>query len=93
MTPAKKLTTIVSSKGQIVLPKSIREQRQWQTGTRLIVEATEEGVLLRTEAFFPATRPKNIFASLGHAGRPKTLDEMQAGIAKEARRRHARNRY
>ena len=93
MSTAKKLTTIVSTKGQIILPKIIREQRRWQPGTRLVVEATDDGVLLKAAPLFAPTRPKDVFGSLGHAGRPKTLEEMQAGIAKEARRRHVRNRY
>jgi hypothetical protein len=28
-----KLTTTVSSKGQVILPKAIRDQRQWPAGT------------------------------------------------------------
>jgi AbrB family looped-hinge helix DNA binding protein len=93
MATAKRLTTVLSSKGQLVLPKSIREQRRWHPGTQLLVENTAEGVLLKAEPVFPVTDPRHVFASLRHKGRPKTLDQMQAGIAKEARRRHARNRY
>ena len=44
--PAAKLTTVVSTKGQVILPKAIRLERRWQTGTRLLVENTSDGVLL-----------------------------------------------
>ena len=47
MATAKKLTTTVSTKGQIILPKAIRQQRRWRPGTQLVVEDTEEGVLLK----------------------------------------------
>jgi AbrB family looped-hinge helix DNA binding protein len=90
MAVARKPTTTVSTKGQVILPKAIRQQRQWNAGTRLLVEDTPEGVLLRPAALFPATKPKDVFASLPYDGKPKTLGEMEAGIAIEVRRRHAR---
>jgi len=42
-----RVTTIVSTKGQVILPKAIRDQRHWGAGTRLIVEETADGVLLK----------------------------------------------
>jgi bifunctional DNA-binding transcriptional regulator/antitoxin component of YhaV-PrlF toxin-antitoxin module len=30
MAPAEKLTTIVSTKGQVILPNAIRRQRHWE---------------------------------------------------------------
>jgi AbrB family looped-hinge helix DNA binding protein len=88
---ADKLTTTVSTKGQVILPKAIRQRRQWPAGTRLEVEDTPDGVLLRQARLFAATRPNDVFASLPHKGGPKTLAEMDAGIVAEARRRHARD--
>ncbi len=41
-----RITTTVSTKGQVILPKAIREQKHWAAGTELIVEETDEGVLL-----------------------------------------------
>jgi AbrB family looped-hinge helix DNA binding protein len=93
MAAAKKLMTTVSTKGQIILPKTIRQERRWEAGTRLLVEETPDGVLLKAAPLFAPTLPTNVFGSLGHSGPPKTLAEMEAGIADEARRRHARNRY
>ena len=93
MATARTLTTIVSTKGQIVLPKAIRLRRRWEAGTRLVVEDTHDGVLLKAALLFAPKRPQDVFGSLGHAGRPRTLKEMKAGISAEARRRHARNRY
>jgi len=53
-TPAS-LTTTVSTKGQVILPKAIREQRHWDSGTRLLVENTQDGVLLNARAGVFAT--------------------------------------
>ncbi len=93
MTTKPKHTTVVSTKGQVILPKSVREQRRWKPGTRLVVEDTPEGVLLKPDALFAPTRLEDVYGSLRYAGKPKTLKEMEAGIAAEVRRRHARNRY
>ena len=80
-------TTTVSTKGQVILPKAVRERRRWQAGTRLVVEDTDEGVLLRPAPLFARTKPQEVYGSLPHRGPPKTLEEMQAAIAGEARRR------
>ena len=88
-----KLTTIVSTKGQVILPKTIRQQRNWEAGTRLVVEDTPDGVLLKLAPTFAVTNPADVFRSLAYSGRTKSLDEMEAGIVAEARRRHAGNRY
>lgn len=87
------LITTLSTKGQIILPAAIRKRHQWAAGTRLTVEETPEGVLLKPAPLFPRTTPEQVFGSLHRPGKPKTLDEMQAGIAAEAQRRHARGRY
>jgi hypothetical protein len=42
---------------------------------------------------FAPTNPKDVFGSLKAHGKPKTLEEMKAGIEAEAKRRHARHRY
>lgn len=86
-------TTTVSTKGQVILPKAIRDRRQWVAGTALFVEETPDGVLLRAVPAFPATRPEDVFGSLPYDGPPKSLADMDAAIAAEAKRRHARDRY
>jgi AbrB family looped-hinge helix DNA binding protein len=84
------LQTTISTKGQVTLPKAFRDQLHWGAGTRLIVECTADGVLLKpaTTVFAPA-RPEDVFASLPHKGPAKTIDQMNAGIEAEAKRRHA----
>lgn len=93
MTTNEKSTTIVSTKGQVILPKTIRQKRHWASGTRLIVEDTADGVLLKAAPIFAPTKPKDVFGSLKTGRKPKTLKEMKAAIEAEAKRRHARHRY
>jgi AbrB family looped-hinge helix DNA binding protein len=88
-----KQRTTVSTKGQVILPKTIRENRRWYPGTRLVVEETDAGVLLTEEPLFAPTTMEDVFGMLKFKGKPKTLKEMDAAIAAEVRRRHARGRY
>jgi len=94
MSAKPKLTTTVSTKGQVILPKAIRDQRHWPAGTELVVvEDTPDGVLLKAKPAFAPTRPKDVFGSLSYDGPARSIADMKAGIAAEAKRRHARNRY
>jgi AbrB family looped-hinge helix DNA binding protein len=93
MAAVEPLTTTVSTKGQVILPKAIRQRRHWEPGTRLVVEDTAEGVLLKAAPVFAPTRPEDVAGMLAYRGRPKTLEEMDAAITVEVRRRHARGRY
>ena len=87
------LTTSVSTKGQVILPKAIRDRRNWPAGTRLVVEETPDGVLLKPAPVFAPTRPEDVAGMLAYRGPPKTLEEMDAAITAEVKRRRARGRY
>ena len=88
------LTTTISTKGQVILPKPVRDRLRWDAGTRLSVEQTADGVLLRSlDAVFAPTSPEAVFGYLPHTGAAVSLERMEAGIVAEAKRRHARGRY
>ena len=89
MPDSKRLTTTVSTKGQVILPKTMRQALHWEAGMRLIVENTPEGVLLKPEPAFSETRAEDVFGRLSRGDAPKSLAEMDAGILAEAKRRHA----
>ena len=84
------MTVRVSKRGQITLPKSIRERRRWGSGTRLIVEDMPEGVRLKPVSLFAPTRPEDVAGMLKYSGPAKTIEEMDAAITAEVRRRWRR---
>jgi AbrB family looped-hinge helix DNA binding protein len=86
-------TTRLSSKGQLVLPKAIREDGNWPEGTEFLVERVPEGVLLRPVRPFPRTRLENVIGSAGYRGPARSIDEMQRAIAKGVKERRGRGRY
>lgn len=91
MASAHNQTVRLSTKGQVILPKSIRQRKHWHAGTRLIVEDTTDGVLLKAARVFEAARPDEVFGLLKASGPPKTIEEMDAGVLAEARRLCARD--
>jgi hypothetical protein len=50
-------------------------------------------VLLKPARLFAPTRPEDVYGCLKYTGKPKTIEEMNASIAEEVKRRRARNRY
>ena len=89
MPAQKRLTATVSTKGQVVLPKAIRQALGWEAGTRLVVEDAPGGVLLTAAPAFATTRPEEVFGCLAGDGPARSLEEMEAGVLAEAKRHHA----
>ena len=83
-------TTKLSSKGQVVLPSSIRTARNPQPGAEFSVEDTPEGVLLRPLKPFAPTRVDEVFGSAGYRGAAKSSRQMDAAVAAEAKKRARR---
>jgi|SRR6516225_3045085 len=64
MASAEKLTIRISTEGRVTLPESVRQSRQWQAGTRLVVEETADGVLLKDAPAFEPKCSDEVFGSL-----------------------------
>jgi len=75
-------TTRLSSKGQVILPKSVRAAQRWQAGTEFVVQIVEDGVLLKPVRPFTPTRLKDAIGSAGYRGRKRSLEEMEQAIRK-----------
>ncbi len=80
-------TTTVSTKGQVIIPKAIRQSRRWGPGARLVVEETADGVLLKSAPYFAPTKLEDVAGMLKYDGPPISLEDMDAAIVAEARRR------
>lgn len=80
-------TTHISTKGQVIIPKAIREAYQLSAGQELEVEIVQQGILLRIKNHTPKTTLNNLLGCTGYQGKTKTLEEIevdiQQGIIKE----------
>jgi hypothetical protein len=83
-------TTRLSSKGQIILPVSIREAKQWRAGVEFAVENTVDGVLLRPIKAVATTTLDEVIGCAGYTGKAHGIEEMDAAITAEIKTRHAR---
>jgi AbrB family looped-hinge helix DNA binding protein len=77
--------TKMSSKGQVVIPKTIRTRYKWNPGQELQVIDTGDGIALKSARPFTPTTLNQVARRLTHTGRPVSLEEMEAAIKKGAR--------
>lgn len=82
-------TTTLSSKGQVIIPKEVRDSRAWRAGQKLHVVETPDGILLRPETVFSPKTLDEVAGSLQYLGKAKSLQEMQDAIARRAKKERA----
>ena len=73
-------TTRLSSKGQVIIPKSLRDAHHWSVGQELIAIDTGDGILLKPKQPFPETNLEDVAGCLEYEGKAKTLEEMDDAI-------------
>lgn len=76
--------TRLSTKGQIILPKRVRDERNWGVGMEFTVEDAGNGILLRPARGIASTELSEVAGCLKRStkGKPKTIAEMKAAIGK-----------
>ncbi len=80
-------TTRLSEKGQIVIPKRIRTDHQWEPGTEFSVEDLGDSIALKPIRSFRRTKLRDVLGCVRYRGPRKSLKEMDDAIAKGARER------
>lgn len=80
-------TTRLSTKGQLILPKELRDRHGWRPGTELEVEDVGESVVIRAAARLPETRLEDLVGCAGYSGPARTLEQMEDAVARGARER------
>ncbi|MEX1198731.1 MAG: AbrB/MazE/SpoVT family DNA-binding domain-containing protein [Pseudohongiellaceae bacterium] len=80
-------TVRLSSKGQLVLPRALRESRHWETGQEFVVMETDEGVLLKPASPFPPARLDDVAGMLKGQVKPRSDRDIEQALEKDARSR------
>lgn len=78
-------TTKLSSKGQVIIPKTFRTSHSWEAGLELIVTEMAGGVLLRPKAPFEETTLAQVAGLLKVAGKARSQEEIDAAMKDAAR--------
>ena len=79
-------TTTLSSKGQIIIPKALRDSHNWRPGDKFLIEETPAGLILKPAGCFPRTVLEDGLGCAGYSGAPKTAEEMKEGIDEALKR-------
>jgi AbrB family looped-hinge helix DNA binding protein len=80
----------ISSKGQVVIPKSVRDAYGLTAGSEVDFETSGDVIVLRPRPQRTARRAYSIDEVAGflkYDGPPVTLEDMERGIEEEARRK------
>lgn len=80
-------TVRLSSKGQFVLPKSIRDLHHWGPGTELVILERDSEVIIKAASPFSATRLESPDTTSVYTGKPLTIEDMDRAVAVEAGKR------
>lgn len=78
---------VLSTKGQLVIPKEIRNKHNWKPGQKLLVVDRGDEVVLEAESMFEETTVDEVAGMLEYSGPRKTLQEMDKAVAKAMRER------
>lgn len=77
-------TVKLSSKGQFILPKSIRDRHHWEAGTEfVIIDRGAELIIKPTKVFLPTELESPDTPSV-YSGKPLSLEEMERAVLAEA---------
>jgi AbrB family looped-hinge helix DNA binding protein len=77
-------TVKLSSKGQFILPKAIRDRHHWEAGTEfVIIDRGAELVIKPTRVFPPTDLEPSDTPSL-FVGKPLFLEDMERAVMAEA---------
>ena len=91
MTTQAKAKTKISTNGQVILPKAMRDKHRWTPGTELNVAGMLDGVLSTDAGPFAPTRFEDVFGCLGPVDRTISDEDMSEAVLAESRRRYARD--
>lgn len=77
--------TRLSSKGQLIIPKRIRNAKRWSAGLEMEVIEVEEGLLLKPRSPFPETAIDDVAGCLSIQGPAKTQAEIDDAMRAAAK--------
>jgi AbrB family looped-hinge helix DNA binding protein len=73
-------TITLSSKGQLVIPKEIRDELHWAPGTQLSLVVNASGVTLKLVPNKTGRNLADLIGFLHHAGEPLSTEELCAPV-------------
>ncbi|MFB2920448.1 AbrB/MazE/SpoVT family DNA-binding domain-containing protein [Aerosakkonema funiforme] len=72
--------THLSSLGQVIIPKALRDAHRWEAGQELIAIDMGDGIILKPKKPFPETTLENVAGCLKYQGKAKSIDELEDAV-------------
>ena len=69
-------TITLSSKGQVVIPKEIRDELHWDAGTQIALVSSASGVTLKAVPKTTGRKFSDLIGLLKHEGAPLSIEEL-----------------
>ena len=69
-------TITLSSKGQVVIPKEIRDELQWKAGVELTLISSPSGITLKAKPKNTGRNLADLIGMLKHDGPPLSTEEL-----------------
>jgi len=83
------METRLSSKGQVVIPRQIRQSHGWRPGVTFTIIEEGDRLILKPVVGRATVDIKDVIGCAGYVGEKKSLAEMDAGIVEEAKKQAA----
>lgn len=77
-------TVKLSSKGQFILPKAIRDRHHWEAGTEFVIIDRGAELVIKPMKVFPLTQLEPPDAPSIYQGKPLSLEDMERAVLAEA---------
>jgi AbrB family looped-hinge helix DNA binding protein len=84
------LRTRLSTKGQLIIPKAIRERHGWSPGDELILDDRGDSIVIRLAKPGPETTFEDLVGCARYRGPARSLEEMEEAIARGAGKQSGR---
>jgi AbrB family looped-hinge helix DNA binding protein len=83
-------STRLSTKGQVIIPKPVRDAAGWRPGAELVVERRGDEVTLTPKRTRKRLTLDEVVGMLKYEGPPVSIDDMDRGIDEAMEERWAR---
>ena len=77
-------TVKLSSKGQFILPKAIRDRHHWETGTEFVILDRGTELVIKPIKVFPLTEIEPPTTPSIYLGKQLSLEDMERAVLTEA---------
>ena len=82
--------TLLSSKGQVVIPKAVRDALHLEPGTEFTVKTQDKQIILQPVRSRKRLKARDLVGSVTYTGPALSIEDMEAAISRRIRKEWSR---